>query len=252
MFDNPDLDLPLAIVTGGSRGIGKGIVAELVNTHRVIATYNSNRQAAKETAEETGARIFPCSLNDLASCDAFAQSVEQEFGAVDLLVNNAGMAPRQRLDILDATPASFDELIDTNVRGPYFLTQHFAKTMLSGNKRGRIVFVSSISSFTASTSRGDYCLSKAALSMAVKLFAARLAADGIGVFEIQPGIIRTDMIAAVAAVYEERIANGLLPQRRMGLPSDVASVVRAIADGKLDYCTGQVIHADGGFHLRTL
>jgi len=119
-------------------------------------------------------------------------------------------------------------------------------------RSGRIVFIGSISSFTASVNRGDYCMAKAALSMAVKLFAARLAADGIPVFEIQPGIIRTDMIAPAIASYEEKIAQGLLPQRRMGEPADVANAVRAIADGKLDYCTGQVIHVDGGFHLRTL
>jgi NAD(P)-dependent dehydrogenase (short-subunit alcohol dehydrogenase family) len=118
--------------------------------------------------------------------------------------------------------------------------------------RGRIVFIGSISAFTASTNRGDYCMSKAAISMAAKLFAARLAPHGVPVFEIQPGIIRTDMIAAVAAAYDWRIADGLLPQRRMGEPSDVADAVRAIADGKLDYCTGQTIHVDGGFHLRIL
>lgn len=242
---------PVAIVTGGSRGIGKGIVAELVKTHRVVATYNANREAAEETARQTGAVILPCRLNDLASCDELASEVEKRFGAVDLLVNNAGMAPRQREDILQATPESFEEVLRTNLKGPYFLTQRLARGML-GKGTGRIVFVSSISSFTASVNRGDYCISKAALSMAVKLFAARLAPHGIGVFEIQPGIIRTDMIAAVASAYEEKIANGLLPQRRMGLPSDIASVVRSVAEGHLDYCTGQVIHADGGFHLRTL
>lgn len=242
---------PIAIVTGGSRGIGRGITAELVKTHRVIATYNTNRQAADETAHATGAIILPCRLDDESSRQEFSDTVEKQFGAVDLLINNAGMAPRQRLDILDATTESFDQLIAANLKGPYFLTQRIARGMLP-KRQGRIVFVSSISSFTASVNRGDYCLTKAALSMAVKLFAARLAADNIPVFEIQPGIVRTDMIASVTAVYEEKIANGLLPQRRMGEPSDIASVVRAIADGRLDYCTGQVLHVDGGFHLRTL
>lgn len=242
---------PVAIVTGGSRGIGKAIAAELVKTHRVVATYNSNREAAEQTARETGARILPCRLGDLDSCSEFASEIEREFGTIDLLVNNAGMGPRQRADILHASPDSFDELLATNLKGPYFLTQRLARVMVE-KAAGRIVFVSSISSFTASVNRGDYCISKAGLSMAVKLFAARLAEHGIGVFEIQPGVIRTDMIAAVAASYEEKIANGLLPQRRMGVPSDIASVVRAIADGHLDYCTGQIIHADGGFHLRTL
>ncbi len=163
------------------------------------------------------------------------------------------MAPRERRDILDATPESFDELFSTNLKGPYFLTQHIARAMLArATPAGRIVFISSISSFTASVNRGDYCMTKAALSMAAKLFAARLAPHNIPVFEIEPGIIRTDMIASVAATYDQRIADGLLPQRRMGEPKDVANAIRAIADGRLDYCTGQILHVDGGFHLRTL
>jgi 3-oxoacyl-[acyl-carrier protein] reductase len=161
------------------------------------------------------------------------------------------MAPRIRADILEAGEESFDELLGANLKGPYFLTQTIARAMLARG-RGRIIFISSISAFTASTNRGDYCISKAGVSMAAKLFAARLAPHGIGVFEIQPGIIRTDMIAKVAASYDEKIANGLLPQRRMGEPVDIARTVRAIADGLLDYCAGQTLHADGGFHLRTL
>jgi 3-oxoacyl-[acyl-carrier protein] reductase len=241
---------PLAVVTGGSRGIGRGVVEELASTHRVIGTYASNRAAAEEVAELTGATFLPCDLRSEDSRQQFLNKLS-EMPPVDLLVNNAGIAPRQRADLLEATADSFDEVLDTNLKGPYFLTQAIARRMVEA-KAGRIVFVSSISSFTASTNRGDYCLSKAALSMAAKLFAARLAAEGIGVFEIQPGIIRTDMIAAVAATYENRIAEGLLPQRRMGSPKDVAGAVRSIADGHLDYCTGQVLHVDGGFHLRTL
>jgi 3-oxoacyl-[acyl-carrier protein] reductase len=239
---------PVALVTGGSRGIGRAIVEELCSTHRVVATYNSNRAAAEEVARATGAEIAPCRLSDLESCSALAA----QLGAIDLLVNNAGVAPRERRDILEATPESFDELFATNLRGPYFLTQQIARRMLAASIPARIVFIGSISSFTASVNRGDYCMSKAALSMAVKLFAARLAPHGIGVFEIEPGIIRTDMIASVAASYDERIAGGLLPQRRMGEPRDVARAVRAIVDGLLDYCTGQVLNVDGGFHLRTL
>lgn len=242
---------PIAVVTGGSRGIGRAIVQELSSTHHVVATYNSNRQAADEVAATTGCTVLPCQLNNENSRQQFLRELEGQFPQVDLLVNNAGMAPRQRLDILEATAESFDELIGTNLKGPYFLTQEIAREMLK-RRTGRIVFVSSISSFTASVNRGDYCIAKAGLSMAVKLFAARLAADNIPVFEIQPGIIRTDMIAKVAADYDRRIAEGLLPQRRMGEGSDVAATVRAIADGKLDYCTGQVLHVDGGFHLRIL
>lgn len=242
---------PVAVVTGGSRGIGRAIVEELSSTHDVVATYNTNRHAADEVAAKTGCTALPCQLNDGASRQQFLEELNQRFPQIDLLVNNAGMAPRQRLDILEATTDSFDELIATNLKGPYFLTQGIARGMLE-KKAGRIIFISSISSFTASVNRGDYCIAKAGLSMAVKLFAARLAADNIPVFEIQPGIIRTDMIAKVAADYDRRIAEGLLPQRRMGEGADIAATVRAIADGKLDYCTGQVLHADGGFHLRIL
>jgi 3-oxoacyl-[acyl-carrier protein] reductase len=243
---------PVALITGASRGIGRAILEELASTHQVVGTYNSNREAAAEVVRSIGAIMLPCQLGSLDSCSVLASEVRDKFGAIDLLVNNAGMAPRERRDILEATPESFDELFATNLRGPYFLTQQVARTMVANKSRGRIVFVSSISSFTASINRGDYCMSKAAVSMAVKLFAARLAGDGIGVFEIEPGVIRTDMIASVAAAYEEKIAGGLLPQRRMGEPKDVARAVRAIADGLLDYSTGQVLHVDGGFHLRTL
>jgi NAD(P)-dependent dehydrogenase (short-subunit alcohol dehydrogenase family) len=242
---------PIAVVTGGSRGIGRAIVEELSSSHHVVATYNSNREAADEVAAKTGCTVLRCQLNDEASRQHFLDELALSFPQIDLLVNNAGMAPRQRLDILEASTDSFDELIGTNLKGPYFLTQQIARGML-GRRAGRIVFVSSISSFTASVSRGDYCIAKAGLSMAVKLFAARLAAENVPVFEIQPGIIRTDMIAKVAADYDRRIAEGLLPQRRMGEGTDVAGAVRAIADGKLDYCTGQVLHVDGGFHLRIL
>jgi NAD(P)-dependent dehydrogenase (short-subunit alcohol dehydrogenase family) len=242
---------PVALVTGGSRGIGRAIVEELSRTHSVVATYNANREAAESVAAATGATIMPCQLGDLNSVKSLADEMETRFPPIDLLINNAGMAPRERRDILDATSESFDELFATNLRGPYFLTQRVAGRMLTANS-GRIVFIGSISAFAASINRGDYCMTKAAVSMAAKLFAARLAPHRIPVFEIQPGIIRTDMIASVAAAYDQRIADGLLPQRRMGEPADVANAVRAIADGKLDYCTGQTLHVDGGFHLRTL
>jgi NAD(P)-dependent dehydrogenase (short-subunit alcohol dehydrogenase family) len=161
------------------------------------------------------------------------------------------MAPRERRDILEATEDSFDELIATNLKGPYFLTQAAARWMLEQGS-GRIVFITSISAYTASVNRGEYCVSKAGLSMTVALYAQRLAAHGITVFEIRPGIIRTDMIAAVEKQYDDKIANGLLPQRRMGESADIANAVRAIADGQLDYSTGQVLNLDGGFHLRSL
>jgi 3-oxoacyl-[acyl-carrier protein] reductase len=242
---------PVAVVTGGSRGIGRAIAEELSRTHQVVATYNSNKAAAESLARATGAAMLQCDLGDSASRRNFLGELSRNFGLVDLLVNNAGMAPRVRADILEASEESFEELLQTNLKGPYFLTQAIAKPMLA-ESRGRVIFISSISAFTASTNRGDYCISKAGVSMAAKLFAARLAPHGIGVFEIQPGIIRTDMIATVAAAYDEKIANGLLPQRRMGDPADVAHTVRAIADGLLDYCAGQTLHVDGGFHMRVL
>ncbi len=241
----------IALVTGGSRGIGRAIVEELCRTHTVIATYNTNREAAREVADATGAVLLPCQLADANSRRQLLDEVKSEFDYIDLLVNNAGIAPRERRDLLDATPESFDELFAINLKGPYFLTQEIARGMAQ-RRSGRIVFVSSISSFTASVNRGDYCMTKAAISMAVKLFATRLAAENVQVFEVQPGIIRTDMIASVTAAYEQRIQEGLLPQRRMGEPGDVAKAIRAIADGLLDYSTGQALHVDGGFHIRSL
>jgi NAD(P)-dependent dehydrogenase (short-subunit alcohol dehydrogenase family) len=163
------------------------------------------------------------------------------------------MAPRERRDVLDAAEESFDELMATNLKGPHFLTREAARWMLSAEPRtGRIVFVTSISAYTVSSNRAEYCISKAGLSMSAAVWAERLAKEGVRVFEIRPGVIRTDMIAAVEKIYEERIAGGLIPQGRMGEPGDVARAVRAIADGLLDYSTGQVIDVAGGFHVRNL
>jgi NAD(P)-dependent dehydrogenase (short-subunit alcohol dehydrogenase family) len=242
---------PVAIVTGASRGIGRAIAIELATTHNIVATYRGRLDAAESLAAQTGAAIFQCDVSSAEDRANLLQFTREKFGRLDLLINNAGMAQRERNDILQATEASFDELIGTNLKGPHFLTQAAAKWMLEQGA-GRIAFVTSISSYTASVNRAEYCMSKAALSMSVALYAARLAASNIQVFEIRPGIIRTDMISAVESVYEEKIANGLLPQRRMGEGTDVAKTVRAIADGRLDYSTGQVLNVDGGFHLRTL
>ncbi|MGE5488457.1 MAG: 3-ketoacyl-ACP reductase [bacterium] len=243
--------MDVAIVTGASRGIGRGIVKELARTHKVIGTYKERRDAAESLRDETGADIFQCDLASAEDRKALIEYARERYGRLDFLVNNAGMAPRERRDILDATEESFDELIAANLKGPYFLTQLAARWMAE-RAEGRIVFVTSISAYTASSNRGEYCVSKAALSMAVALWAQRLAGCGVKVFEIRPGIVRTDMISQVEKLYDERIAGGLLPQRRMGEPKDVALAVRAIADGLLDYSTGQVLNVDGGFHLRSL
>jgi NAD(P)-dependent dehydrogenase (short-subunit alcohol dehydrogenase family) len=242
---------PVAVVTGASRGIGRAIARELASDHQLIGTYRGRRDAAEELRAETGAEIVACDLASRADREALVEFALKTFGRVDLLVNNAGMAPRERRDLLEATEESFDELIAANLKGPYFLTQAVARAMATQNS-GRIVFVTSISAYTASINRGEYCVSKAGLAMATALWAARMAPHGVGVFEIRPGVIRTDMISAVESVYEEKIQQGLLPQRRMGEGRDIARAVRAIADGHLDYSTGQVLNVDGGFHLRTL
>jgi NAD(P)-dependent dehydrogenase (short-subunit alcohol dehydrogenase family) len=242
---------PTALVTGASRGIGRAIATELAKSHDVIGTYRGRRDAAESLRDATGCEIFQCDLASRDDREALAAFARERFPRLDLLVNNAGMAPRERRDLLEATEESFDELIAANLKGPHFLTQQVARRMTEQGD-GRIVFVTSISSYTASVNRGEYCISKAGLSMSVALYAERLAAAGVKVFEIRPGIIRTDMIARVEKAYEEKIAGGLLPQRRMGEGCDVAKAVRAIADGLLDYSTGQVINVDGGFHLRSL
>ncbi len=243
--------MPTAIVTGASRGIGRGIAEELSKTHQVIATYRGRRDAAESLRDKTGAEIFQCDISSAEDRRKLIEFARGKFDKLDLLVNNAGIAPRERRDVLEATEEIFDEVLDTNLKGPYFLTQLAARWMVEKGD-GRIAFITSMSAYTASVNRGEYCISKAGLAMAVSLWAQRLASTGIKVFEIRPGVIRTDMIAAVEQIYEEKIANGLLPQRRMGEASDIAKAVRAIADGLLDYSTGQVLNVDGGFHLRSL
>lgn len=243
--------MPTAIVTGASRGIGRAIAEELATTHQVIATYRGRRDAAESLREKTGVEIFQCDIASPGDRIRLMEFARSKFEKLDILVNNAGIAPRERKDILEASEEIFDEVLNTNLKGPYFLTQQAARWMYEKHE-GRIVFITSISAYTASVNRGEYCISKAGLSMAASLWAQRLASSGIKVFEIRPGIIRTDMIAAVEKIYEEKIAAGLLPQKRMGEPADVARAVRAIADGLLDYSTGQVLNVDGGFHLRSL
>jgi len=242
---------PVALVTGASRGIGRGIALELARTHTVVATYKGRRDAADSLHAECGADIVQCDVSRRQDRAALLDHVRQRHGRLDLLVNNAGIAQRERRDMLEATEESFDELLATNLKGPHFLTQAAARWMIELGG-GRIVFVTSISAYAASVNRAEYCISKAALSMTVSLYAQRLARHNIQVFEIRPGIIRTDMIAAVESVYEQKIKDGLLPQARMGEAADVARAVRAVADGLLDYGTGTVLNVDGGFHLRSL
>ncbi len=254
----------VAIVTGGSRGIGRGIVIALAAAgHDIVVNYASNANAAKEVCEqieELGGRGHAVQADISVAADRRHLVAETltAFGRIDLLVNNAGVAPSARADILDAGEESFDRLIGINLKGPYFLTQLVARSMIDQVAAGavtapKIVVISSISAYTASTNRGDYCVSKAGLAMLVKLFAARLAEHGINVYEVRPGIIETDMTGPVKQKYDDLILNqGLTPIRRWGQPQDVAKAVVAIATDLLPFSTGQVIDVDGGFHLRTL
>ncbi len=241
----------MALVTGASRGIGRAIAVELARSHHLIATYRGHHEAAGSLHAATGAEMVQSDIGSSDDRAALVRMLRERRLHPDLLVNNAGMAPRERRDVLDADEISFDELMAVNLKGPHFLTRDIAPLMLEAG-RGRIIFVTSVSSYAASVNRADYCISKAGLSMSAAVFAQRLAPHGVLVFEIRPGVIRTDMIASVEKSYENRIAAGLVPQRRIGEPTDIARAVRAIADGLLDYAAGQVLDIDGGFHLRSL
>lgn len=262
----------VALITGASRGIGRGIALELARAggYNLAINYASNEAAAAATAADCLAAAdqagHPLRVEtvrgDVAVAADRAGLVDftgNTFGRLDLLVNNAGVAPSVRADILEAGEESFDRLMAINLKGPYFLTQLAALLMLEGlggqpaePGTHNIVTVTSISAYTASVNRGDYCIAKAGLAMHTKLWAARLAQYGIGVFEIQPGIIATDMTAPVKARYDALFAQGLTPIARWGTPTDVGQAVVAVAQGKFPYSTGMVIDVDGGFHLRTL
>ena len=254
----------LAIVTGASRGIGRGVALGLAQAgYDLVINYNSNLAAAEETSQacqKFNVRTEICQ-GDVASPEGRARLIEcarDKFGRIDLLVNNAGIAPKQRMDILEATEESFDELMRTNVKGPYFLTQSIARWMVetkagSGPEyRPKIITISSISAYTASVNRGDYCISKAALSMLTPLFATKLAQFGVLVYEIRPGVIATDMTSTVQSKYDQLISEGLTPIQRWGQPEDIARAVVAIAQDFFPFSTGEVINVDGGFHLRRL
>jgi len=254
---------PAALITGSSRGIGRGIAMEAAKAgYDVIVNYAGNREAAETTrraVEKAGRRaeILQADISQEADRRRLIDAALEMFGRLDLLVNNAGVAPKVRADILEMSIESYSFVMDCNLAGPFFLTQYAAKRMIELRRsgvmdRGRIVFVTSISAYTASINRGEYCLSKAGLSMAVKLFAVRLAPEDILVYEIQPGVIATDMTSAVKEKYDRLIAEGLTPQPRWGAPEDVGKAVGAIAQGYFDFSTGSVIEVGGGFGLRRL
>ena len=259
---------PVALVTGASRGIGRGIALELARCgYSVAINYAGNLKAAEETrsaCSDLGSGTFGIFQADVGKREDRTRLVEQvweRFGTVDVLVNNAGIGPRERLDITEATEESYHEVMDVNLGGPYFLTQAVVRRWLgmegaslpSAIPSGRkIIFVSSISADTASINRGEYCLSKAGLAMATKLWAVRLAEEDIQVYEVRPGIIETDLTRGVKAKYDALIGDGLVPQKRWGTPEDLGKVVRTLADGDLAFSTGAVIYSDGGFNLSRL
>jgi NAD(P)-dependent dehydrogenase (short-subunit alcohol dehydrogenase family) len=256
-------DTRVALVTGAGRGIGRGISLALAARGWAVGiNYRGNAEAAQETAqavEAAGGR--PLLLQaDIAQTADRARLLEETlaaFGRLDLLVNNAGRGLRQRVDLLETSEASYDEVMAVNLKGPFFLAQAAAKIMLAQLRAGatyppKIINIGSISAYTASINRAEYCLSKAGVGMMTQLFADRLAADGINVYEIRPGVIETDMTSVVKGKYDALIADGLTPIRRWGQPEDVAAAVVAIAEGYLPFSTGEIINVDGGFHLRRL
>jgi NAD(P)-dependent dehydrogenase (short-subunit alcohol dehydrogenase family) len=256
---------PCAIITGGSRGIGKGIVLALASAgFDVVVNYARNAAAAEEVkalVEPLGVRALLVQADVSASPDraTLVRETLAAFGRIDLLVNNAGVAPDVRADLLDASEESFDRLININLKGPYFLTQLVARQMLKQNTGTgtvylpKIINITSVSAYAASINRGDYCVAKAGLAMMTQLFAARLAADGINVYEIRPGIIETDMTGPVKAKYDQLIfEKDLTPIRRWGTPNDVARAVVALATDQFPFSTGEVFNVDGGFHMRRL
>jgi NAD(P)-dependent dehydrogenase (short-subunit alcohol dehydrogenase family) len=252
----------VALVTGASRGIGRGVARALAGAgHDVVVNYASNAEAAAAVVAEleaVGAKAVAVQADIAVTADRqrLVDTAYEHFGRVDLLVNNAGVAPTVRADLLEATEESFDRVIGINLRGPYFLTQLVARRMIEqepATTAPKIVIVSSISAYTASVNRGDYCLAKAGLGMMTALYAARLAEHGINVYEIRPGVIETDMTGPVKERYDRLIHDeGLTPIRRWGRPEDVGRAVVAVATDLLPFSTGQVIDVDGGFHLRTL
>ncbi len=259
---------PVAIVSGASRGIGKATAIRLAEAGYTIAGISrtihapesaKNHAELKRSIAEHGVDFRSYTL-DIADIDNHLEVIEnimKDFGRIDLLVNNAGVAPVIRMDLLETTPESYDRVMGINLRGPLFFTQRVVNTMIGLQGKidpyfPRIVFITSVSAVMSSVNRGEYSISKAGLSMTSQLFADRLAKKGISVFEIRPGIIRTDMTAPVKEKYDSMIADGLIPQDRWGHPDDVAKTVAAIVSGNFDYSTGMIFEVSGGMNIRSL
>lgn len=253
---------PVALVTGGSRGIGRGICLELARQGFAVAVnYAGNEDAARETGALIAAldNAPPAALSvradvgKAADRERMVDEVLARFGRIDVLVNNAGITSPGRRDILEATEEGWDQVMAVNLRGPFFLTQRVAREMVQANaptSARTIVNISSLSAYSPATNRGDYCISKAGLRMMTQLWALRLAEQGIRVYEVCPGVIETDMTAAAKEKYTPLIAGGLSPIRRWGTPADVGKAVAALASGAFPFSTGDVLNIDGGFHIR--
>ncbi len=241
----------IALVTGSYQGIGRGI-ADKLKSDGYTVIYSD----VHETMD--GEIYHKCDISKASDREALLSYIDSEYGRLDLLVNNAGVACKVRLDILETTEESFDRVVGINTKGTFFMCQLFSNYMIKCLSKGlddyspRIVNIASNSSYTSSTSRGEYCISKAGVSMITLLFADRLAEYGIPVFEVRPGIIKTPMTEVVSAKYDRLIAEGITPIKRWGTPEDVANCVAAAASGLLDFGTGTVLNADGGFHIRRL
>ena len=257
------IEKKVAVITGAARGIGYGIASKLAEEGKAIAIFDIIKREDVEDniskLEDKGVPVIYYN-GDLTSADDrenFIQKVMDEFGRIDILVYNAGVAPKVRRDILEMTEESFDFVIGVNIKGTLFMTQLVANIMVEEVENNPdinpvIINIASASSYATSTNRGEYCISKAGVSMITKLFADRLADKGIYVYEIRPGIIFTDMTSVVRDKYDKLIAEGITPIKRWGYPEDIANAVSVLSSGKLNYSTGEIINVDGGFHLRRL
>jgi len=252
-----------ALVTGAARGIGRAIAVALAQRGwRLVVNYRSNAEAAGDAVrlvEAAGGESVAVQA-DVGRAEDRHRLVREtldRFGRLDMLVNNAAVAPRERRDLLEATEAAYDEVMDVDLKGPFFLTQLAARSMIALVEAGTmpggaIVNIGSVSAYAASTDRAAYCIAKAGLAMVTTLYAERLAGHGITVYEVRPGIIATDMTAPARQKYDRLIGEGLTPIARWGRPEDVPQAVVAVAEGRLPFSTGEVINVDGGFHLRRL
>jgi len=257
------IEQKVAVVTGAARGIGYSIALQLARDGCAIAIFDIlEPEKVEENMKELKKECQPVLYfqGDLAQSKDhvnFCKQVMKEYGRIDFLINNAGVAPRVRMDILETTEESFDFVLDINLKGTFFLTQAVANIMVqkveeNSDFKPKIVNIGSLSSYTSSPSRGEYCISKAGVSMITKLFADRLSEHNINVYEIRPGIIYTDMTKSVKNKYDKLIDSGITPIKRWGYPEDVAKAVSVCCSGKLDFSTGEIINVDGGFHLKRL